>query len=450
MKRNYMYTKELFESLLKKVKFKDFEYLRGKPYPVELHYSEMFNLDNKDNLMGKLPILNTHSNDTKLIDALSHFLAVSEQYKIPFSHSKYIVKEGGITAMDAMNIVNVFVKGLYSDFNNPAELVERFTRYIEAPALNEEVSFGYINSLEAKLSISNELNGMFYETPYSLNMRLDGKDGEYHLPKVEYGLDYEKKVAYIYGIQNTKLNKVENVFYKKINRTLRRLDKGVSEVEASEFLQTRKITSIYASLAQMLTDGKEANFIKKINELLTILNMELVKDYKEALDVYKCLLNNYTELTSNYSENVTDISPNMLVSLLIATNFFKKLGYQKIMMADFQPLEYDLKEEYFMLLLNDNDSAFSVADYHAKIDEIHKILSNVVDKFFRTARRLEHHVNYFNITCYPQDFDSYMHISLSNKYDKEIIKNEIIEEITEVINTKKIEIKTKNLLPKAI
>ncbi len=114
-------------------------------------------------------------------------------------------------------------------------------------------------------------------------------------------------------------------------------------------------------------------------------------------------------------ENLTGITNSTIVAATLALSFFSKLGYVNVRMPSFLPVRYNSKEmarEKKILKLKNDMNLDEKNQNMMKINE--EIQRNISDKFIRTFRRIAYHFDNINISSYPFDVDSCLHITMNS------------------------------------
>ena len=240
------------------------------------------------------------------------------------------------------------------DLQNPINYMVNRINFLSDPIYDSESKRIYLRNIEflenSDIEYSITLNNPVNETLYSFSSYIvrDKNINEiFELPKIFYGIS--NNCCYIYAVKGSR-NKEKNDYYKKINRILYKVNKGVS----SEY-ELNDITQVTPSALVALT-------------LFFRILME----------------NNITEI------NVIDYMP---------------IRYKAKQMAIKRDID-KLKEK-----IND-DSQIQIMNKISSIAQ-EKIQSNITDKFIRNFIRLSLQLGNLDIVSYPKDVDSMMHIKLN-------------------------------------
>lgn len=130
-------------------------------------------------------------------------------------------------------MLSTFVNMQEADFNSPMSYFDRLIKaYDEKYVFNKKEKVGEIAVGNKKIEIihSDRRNSATMESPVSKKIILKDGDKEFALPRVHYYISDNK--IYIMGIQN--FNKSNDEFCKKMDRYLRRFNKGLEDIEISE------------------------------------------------------------------------------------------------------------------------------------------------------------------------------------------------------------------------
>ena len=162
-------------------------------------------------------------------------------------------------------------------------------------------------------------------------------------------------------------------------------------------------------------DNGVTNYNKKINRLL----------YKVG-EGFDSLEDNY----SIYEEgNLKDISAPFLVALNIAINYFNSLGYDKFNASSILISRWNAKK--IIVHLKNKANLLKDGEESKLLEEQDIIQKNITDKFLRTFLRLSHHYPSIEVTSYPFDTDSYLHLNISGKL---ISNNTLLNDLGSKIN----------------
>lgn len=152
-------------------------------------------------------------------------------------------------------------------------------------------------------------------------------------------------------------------------------------------------------------------------------NSTLDKKFNRAL--YK-INENFDTTNESYDnindyENLTGVSPSAVVVATLAISYFSNLGYDKINITSFLPIRYNAKVTTYKYKISRmvNKGDYSKNSINTLLSEQEKntydIQRNISDKLVRTFRRLDNHFNNINISSYPFDVDSNLHLTLNEE-----------------------------------
>jgi len=313
-------------------------------------------------------------------NTLGEYLKLASSFRDDQTYESLDIKEKTIIAL-------LWANATSEDFKNPIPFMRKFINFYKDQSFNkfdEYTTIGYSDMLDCNIEIKRTMEKAFFETPYSMNVRLssdyDGNSQLYFdLPLVRYGIDGAK--GYIYAIQQGKktqptgdddYNVALAKFQKRINRALYKVNDGFKEV----------------------TDG--------------------------------------TDNIAN-PDNLTGITPSTLLASTIMMGLFNREDISNIVIPCYLPIRSQEKDvEYRMKAM--------FLSYHereaAKLkfaDEKDLLMRNIVDKFIRTFRRLDYHFDNIMINNFPYEIDDNMHISIG---DNAICNNELLDQVYTIASTK--------------
>lgn len=264
---------------------------------------------------------------------------------------KGISKEKAIMAL-------LWSNATYEDFNDPCNFLRKRIAFFELGQFaeyKEEKIVGYSNVLGFDIGVQLMKNGLENETPYSLVINLyDPLSNEktYEFPRIYFGIC--DNIAYVYAIQNSKKRFINELYQKKIDRLLYKVNEG--------------------------------------------------------LDINS---DNY----ANYDiGNLLDVTPNALVSSNLLMGLFKNLGIQKVNIASILIARWNEKmltiERDRMILFNK-----TIEEVNNNYDKIMHIQSNLTEKFLRVFRRIGYHHSSIMISSYPMEESSNLEIKILDTLD---------------------------------
>ena len=266
------------------------------------------------------------------------------------------------------------------DFKNPVNYINRYIDFMNNPIIlnNDYVNIGYSNILDSNIEICLKQEPINEETPYGLYIRSRKENLYYEFPVVRIGISKDK--AYIYAVQQKKNKELEN-----------------EENYNYEIYIHRKLFKV------------NAGFIKEENAD-NIIN----------------------------PENITGISPSALISLTITLSILESSGIKKIEVPTFLPVRYNAKEISYMikkdLLEEKGYDVESINNMIHQYEENHEqIQRNLSDKLLRYFRRIEYNFDNINLTSYPNELDSSVHLYLDSYSG---CNNDLLKEIYELYNNR--------------
>ena len=210
-------------------------------------------------------------------------------------------------------ICTLFANASIEDFTNPISFIESRLEMFDNPILRteEEIDFGYIESIKARLYISEEISPIKSETPYRIKCYLQFDDGfKLTLPEIYIGNTNTKYK--LYGIQKTSKNQNEideRPYLKQIRKGLIAKINGAPE---HYFLATMICLS--------LCSDKEIEFIPFLIERwnakrIAIYNKaKIYKDFsiEEKEEEQEQLQGNITDIFLRYFKKLEDVSTGMI------------------------------------------------------------------------------------------------------------------------------------------
>ena len=333
--------------------------------------SLLFNAPRNDNLSFDPPVLiirDKENFDSLLVEYIKQqiqFLNEEENLR------RYLVLCCGESIHNQIKylLLLVWKNATSEDFINPQLLLNRriqfFTPEEKRTPLQAQLD------INQGLGIVSEIKRQFasLETPYCLDSKIivynqNGDQESYPLPQISYGIS--DGVAYLYSIKGKKRPRNENKtsFFKKIDRYLYKANDHVQDSEEYQAYKEKK--------------------------------------------------------TDYYPENISDISVSALYSLTMFLKHLERNGITKLVTTSFLPLRYLAKEQ----AINESISLFRFLYKEERLEQIKEEeltqLSrdncNQTEKLIRTLRRLSYHFPNLEITSYPFDLDSNLHMKISQAH----------------------------------
>lgn len=129
-------------------------------------------------------------------------------------NEKYICPE-------KMILTTIWSNATVDDFQNPVNFLKRRIAFFKNSQLQKDL--GYLDILKGILKINIKKDNILNETPNQMEITLNSKEETYTFPQIKFGISDNK--CYIYAIQNK--NQENNVYSKKINRNLYKVNNGL-------------------------------------------------------------------------------------------------------------------------------------------------------------------------------------------------------------------------------
>lgn len=271
-------------------------------------------------------------------------------------------------------MTRLWANATFEDFQDPINFLVNRINFFDTK-LKFDSNYLYSSILKSTINVNLEKDIIDNETPYKLKTTLTDDNNNYiELPSVKIGISNDK--AYIYAIQ--KENKI---------------------------------------------DFKERHFGKMINRALY--------KTKEGFD----------ESTDNYelydSGNLKDITPSFLLVANICMKILEQNGINEIIIPSILIERYNsrnIKYNHIKTnkLDNTKDKEIIYKEYEDNIESNDNIQTNLTEKLLRTFRRLVYHHSNMDITSYPSELDTSLHIKFN--HTKDICNNKLLDETYNVEN----------------
>lgn len=332
--------------------------------------------------------INERNITTLVIKDEERFFKLLEEYvllEMEFDRKYYKIYTDIIRNKMKAIITYLFVNANTEEFLNPLDLLRRKISFLKDDVF-EYLSDGKIITFEdflfnSNLKLKRYTHGIVMETPYridiSLSKSIDNETIECPLANIAYGISKEnnEKVCYVYSIMKTKEKKniksEEQLYQKKINRALFKLNEGIMKQETEEY-----------------------------------------KDYKKGESDY-------------YPENISDVTQSFVLALSTFVALLQKEGISKIRIIPYLPIRY----------LSRDIGASNVNDGAKKEELIlrnNRIQENATDKFLRTFMRVQYHMGEdLELIGLPYEQDEYMTFKLREKSRE--LNNPILDEVSNMI-----------------
>lgn len=274
-------------------------------------------------------------------------------------------------------LTTLWANATYDDFTESEEFLKRQISFLKDNTFSEYEAptiIGYSEVLGGYIEIENINETIMNETPYSLKISLIEPNTNERYTFPLVRYGIENGKCYIYAVQKDKKYDVDNKFKKKVNRRL---------FQIGENFDTKNDT--YENYKEGNLKDVSASFVIASNIVLGLLA----------------------------SKEINDI---VVPSILIERWNAKETGI----------IEKSKRQE-------------NSVDYIATNKEEHNnIQSNLTEKLLRTFLRIVSHNKTFEVTSYPFDIDSSLHIRTSSELE---CNNTLLNEtflIAEKVNNKKI------------
>lgn len=159
----------------------------------------------------------------------------------------------------------------------------------------------------------------------------------------------------------------------------------------------------------------DGSYAKKIGRMLYKVN--------DGLDVKNDTYENYGD------GNLKDVSSSFVLASNIAMGVLHDMGIKHIVIPSILITRWNGRE-----ISNDVKRSYNRLDLVEDDEKLEQIQSNLTEKFLRTFRRLDYHHSGINVSSFPFDSDTSMHLVLS---DEDICNNKILQDTYSNICNKK-------------
>lgn len=332
-----------------------------------------FNTNIKGRYMGNERNLSTLviNNEEEFFRYLEIY--INKELKLNRKHLSFVDDKDKAHTKSIMTYL--FANMSTEDFLNPVACLRKRIGFLEDTTFSLFDELFAFNAIPgAKLRVKQEMQSIYMETPYIIDMSICFNGQETKLPYISYGICEEdgKKVCYIYSIMNHKVNnkslEENQELTKKVHRLLYKLNKGVYENESQEY-----------------------------------------KDYKEGKSDY-------------YPENISDVTPSFVFAAVTFLTILQSKGIETIKVVPYLPIRYLSR---------------GIAASNANSEEVRKqreernkqIQTNATDKFIRTFRRAAYHMKGLEIVSYPYELDECLNMELHDRK----INNKLLQDVSENI-----------------
>ena len=274
-------------------------------------------------------------------------------------------------------LTTLWANATYDDFSESEEFIKRQIAFLKDDTFskyNEPTIIGYSEMLGGYVEIENISEPILNETPTSLKISLIEPETNERYTFPLVRYGIEDGKCYIYAVQKNKKFDEENSFKKKVNRRL-----------------------------------------FKIGENFDTKN-DTYENYKEG--------------------NLKDVSASFVVASNIALGLLSSEGINDIVIPSILIERWNAKETNILVRSEREKNSEEYIDTNK--DEHDQIQSNLTEKLLRTFLRIVSHNKTFEVSSYPFDIDSSLHIKTSPELD---CNNSLLNEtflIGEKVNSKKI------------
>lgn len=285
--------------------------------------------------------------------------------------------ENSEQVINKLVLTTLWANATYDDFEDSEEFLRKQISFLKDNTFseyNEPTIIGYSEVLGGYIEIENISEPILNETPYSLKISLIESDTNERYTFPLVRYGIKDDKCYIYAVQKNKKYDIDNAFKKKVNRRL-----------------------------------------FKIGENFDTKN-DTYENYKEG--------------------NLKDVSASFVVASNIALGLLSSKGINDIVVPSILIERWNAKEKNIIVRSKKEDD--SKEYINSNKDEHDQIQSNLTEKLLRTFLRIVSHNNTFEVTSYPFDIDSSLHIRTSSSLE---CNNSLLNEtflIAEKVNSMKI------------
>lgn len=274
-------------------------------------------------------------------------------------------------------LTTLWANATYDDFSESEEFIKRQIAFLKDDTFskyNEPTIIGYSEMLGGYVEIENIFEPILNETPTSLKISLIEPETNERYTFPLVRYGIEDDKCYIYAVQKNKKFDEENSFKKKVNRRLFKIGENF--------------------------DAKNDTY----------------ENYKQG--------------------NLKDVSASFVVASNIALGLLSSEGINDIVIPSILIERWNAKETNILVRSEREKNSEEYIDTNK--DEHDQIQSNLTEKLLRTFLRIVSHNKTFEVSSYPFDIDSSLHIKTSPELD---CNNSLLNEtflIGEKVNSKKI------------
>ncbi len=274
-------------------------------------------------------------------------------------------------------LTTLWANATYDDFSESEEFLRKQIAFLKDETFSEyeePTIVGYSETLGGYVEVENVQETILNETPYSLKISVIEPETNERYTFPLVRYGIEDNKCYIYAVQKNKKYDEENKFKKRVNRRL----------------------------------------------------FQIGENFDTKNDTYE-----------NYGEgNLKDVSASFVVASNIALGLLASKGITDIVVPSILIERWNAKETGIIVKSKREENSQEYIDSNK--EEHNKIQNNLTEKLLRTFLRIVSHNKTFNVTAYPFDIDSSLHIKTSEELD---CNNTLLNEtflIGEKVNSKKI------------
>lgn len=274
-------------------------------------------------------------------------------------------------------LTTLWANATYDDFSASEEFLRKQIAFLKDETFSEyeePTIIGYSETLGGYVEVENVQETILNETPCSLKISVIEPETNERYTFPLVRYGIEDNKCYIYAVQKNKKYDEENKFKKKVNRRL----------------------------------------------------FQIGENFDTKNDTYE-----------NYGEgNLKDVSASFVVASNIALGLLASKGITDVVVPSILIERWNAKETGIIVKSKREENSQEYIDSNK--EEHNKIQNNLTEKLLRTFLRIVSHNKTFNVTAYPFDIDSSLHIKTSEELD---CKNTLLNEtflIGEKVNSKKI------------
>ncbi len=274
-------------------------------------------------------------------------------------------------------LTTLWANATYDDFSESEEFLRKQIAFLKDETFSEyeePTIIGYSVTLGGYVEVENIQETILNETPNSLKISVIEPETNERYTFPLVRYGIEDNKCYIYAVQKNKRYDEENKFKKKVNRRL----------------------------------------------------FQIGENFDTKNDTYE-----------NYGEgNLKDVSASFVVASNIALGLLASKGITDIVVPSILIERWNAKETGIIVKSKREENSQEYIDSNK--EEHNKIQNNLTEKLLRTFLRIVSHNKTFNVTAYPFDIDSSLHIKTSEELD---CNNTLLNEtflIGEKVNSKKI------------